>query len=362
MIDKVVYTRQYIESQFEGNSIDYATLERVIYAFSLLEKLSNSNTEFVFKGGTCLALLTNKLTRFSVDIDIICNLEHYSDFDGDDDLLNELVNGTFKRFEPNRRKKGNIKKLHYKFFYDSVINDSENYVLLDVVFSDDFNITDYSYKDINLDFITTVSPFKAVRTPSISEMIADKSSAFAPTTIGIRYESNKNTEIIKQMYDIYVLLKEDYNIDDVISYYKAYVENHISNRELEIDYEDCVMDSIETLVVLLKKDRKDPNYLRLESGLKSFKAFTISGYGERELILTIANLLPLYLKYYFESVDKYSLKYNEFKNLDIKPNILDKNNRKRYSSILGKSLEEQLVTCLKMYHDIITIDSHEKIS
>ncbi len=355
MIDEIVYSKNYIESQFKDSKIDYATLERVIYAFTLLEKLSNSKVNFVFKGGTCLALLTNKLKRFSVDIDIICNSISYNDFASDTEFLNEFASSPFKRFEEDFRKKSATKKLHYKFYYDSVFNNSENYILLDVVFEDNIDLNLYELRDLNLDFIMTSNPFKSVRTPSISEMIADKSSAFAPNTTGILYEKGRFTEIIKQMFDIGVMLQEEYDINDVIKYYKLYVDKQIENRGLDISYEDVVLDSIGTIITLIKMDDSDENYKKLKMGLNSFKAFTITSFLEKEQLLITVDLLELFLKYYlgidgyFELFEK--LRYDE----EVRPNILNKMNRKRYRSLIGGDFEEKLIIPLKVYHYVTTM-------
>jgi len=50
---------------------DPSLLERVIYAFGLLEAIAKVDMPFVFKGGTCLMLLTEHPMRLSTDIDII---------------------------------------------------------------------------------------------------------------------------------------------------------------------------------------------------------------------------------------------------------------------------------------------------
>ena len=55
----------------ENPSADIQLLEKTIGALYLVENLVEMNLDFVFKGGTSLVLLLNKLKRFSVDVDII---------------------------------------------------------------------------------------------------------------------------------------------------------------------------------------------------------------------------------------------------------------------------------------------------
>lgn len=61
---------------YDNINIDYKKLDRnlldkVTHAFYLLEKLSDTHLNFIFKGGTCLLLLMKEIKRFSIDIDII---------------------------------------------------------------------------------------------------------------------------------------------------------------------------------------------------------------------------------------------------------------------------------------------------
>lgn len=76
MILKECFTDSFIESRAGTNIHKKRIYEKVVHAFYLLEKLSNENIEFVFKGGTSLMLLINELNRFSVDIDILMNKKY----------------------------------------------------------------------------------------------------------------------------------------------------------------------------------------------------------------------------------------------------------------------------------------------
>ena len=67
-----VYKRQENIQRLQKNyKKDPALLERVVYAFGLLEALCLAGLPFVFKGGTCLMLLLKHPMRLSTDIDII---------------------------------------------------------------------------------------------------------------------------------------------------------------------------------------------------------------------------------------------------------------------------------------------------
>lgn len=71
MISKASFEEEHIRGIQEKNRRDPILIERVIYAFGLLEALAKVKLPFIFKGGTCLMLLLNKPRRLSTDIDII---------------------------------------------------------------------------------------------------------------------------------------------------------------------------------------------------------------------------------------------------------------------------------------------------
>ena len=66
-----MYTREYIQELYEKTGNDPALLERVIFAFGLLEAIRQVDLPFCFKGGTSLMLLLDRSMRLSTDIDII---------------------------------------------------------------------------------------------------------------------------------------------------------------------------------------------------------------------------------------------------------------------------------------------------
>lgn len=71
MIDKKIYDLDYIRELQARYKTDPGLLERVLYAFGLLEALVKVGMKFTFKGGTSLMLLLDHPIRLSTDIDII---------------------------------------------------------------------------------------------------------------------------------------------------------------------------------------------------------------------------------------------------------------------------------------------------
>lgn len=71
MLSREIFTLEYIRGLQKKYKKDPGLLERVMYAFGLLEALAQVGMDFVFKGGTSLLLLTEHPLRLSTDIDII---------------------------------------------------------------------------------------------------------------------------------------------------------------------------------------------------------------------------------------------------------------------------------------------------
>ena len=133
MLNKRNYELEYMRELQEKYKKDPALLERVLYAFGLLEALKVSGMPFVFKGGTCLMLLLEHPMRLSTDIDIIVT-------PGTD--VDQYIRkaGTIFPFvtceEQIRVGRNSIEKRHFKFIYQSPLQEKEFYILLDILFSE----------------------------------------------------------------------------------------------------------------------------------------------------------------------------------------------------------------------------------
>ena len=136
MIKEKCFTREWLESfkkQKEHSSIQIDILERMIYALHLLERLKAKGLEFTFKGGTSLVLLLDEGTRFSIDIDIVCNTERKTV----EKILNSIIEDSkFMALEldEHRSYKAGIPKAHYKFIFESAVNPKvQGGILLDIL-------------------------------------------------------------------------------------------------------------------------------------------------------------------------------------------------------------------------------------
>ena len=193
--------------------VDKAVLERAIHAFVLLDRLAGTRAEFTFKGGTSLLLQLKEPRRLSVDIDTFCVMPA----DEFRSILEKEVcrNPPFFKMEDDLRGAyDQPQRRHYKLYYKTAYNKMrpDAYVLLDVV-----------EEDAKIDKITRpIKPFftlddgelpSHVTMPSKSALLADKLTAFAPHTIGVRFDRgpDKDTaehQVFKQLFDVASIVLE----------------------------------------------------------------------------------------------------------------------------------------------------------
>lgn len=201
MIDKKIYDLDYICELQARYKTDPGLLERVLYAFGLLEALVKTGMKFTFKGGTSLMLLLDHPVRLSTDIDII--VDPGTDVDSYIERAGSLF--PFQRKEEDIRKgQNNIEKRHFKFIYYSPVRQTDFYILLDIVFMEppyDQVVT----KSIRNDLLVTAPEDLMVTMPTIECILGDKLTAFAPHTTGVPLGKKKELEIAKQLFDVATL-------------------------------------------------------------------------------------------------------------------------------------------------------------
>ena len=203
MLKRENFTEEHIRNLQQSSHRDPVLLERAVYAFGLLEALARVEMPFIFKGGTCLMLLMDSPRRLSTDIDIIVHPE--TDLDDYLKKVSEIF--PFRDMEEQKRVgKNNIVKRHFKFTYDSPINQKPFYILLDVLFEEN-HYAEVVRKEIRNDLLLTEPNYLSVELPSADCILADKLTAFAPHTTGIPLNVGKDMEVMKQFYDVVSLLE-----------------------------------------------------------------------------------------------------------------------------------------------------------
>ena len=247
-------SQQYVRGKKKA---DPTLIEKVTKALYLLEELTRTDLKFIFKGGTSLLLLLNKMHRFSIDIDII--VEDKKQKVELEKLLSEIVENSeiFNRFEEDVRQGNNeIPKAHYKVFYRSVLDGETGYVLLDVLFETS-HYQKVIEKSIDCSFIEYSDNAVKVRMPSVECILGDKLTAYAPNTTGIPYGKSKELEIIKQLFDVGNLFDEMQDVEAVSNTFRQMAEQELAYRRKEkvLTYVDVLNDIFETSKILSKRDR-----------------------------------------------------------------------------------------------------------
>jgi len=201
MIAAKCFTREWLdECRATVGRVDPGLLEKSIYAFELLGRLSAAGLPFVFKGGTALLLLLDDFRRLSIDVDIACPVAPREV----EQLVKKIVEeGPFTSCKPDERDANRRpKRHHYALEFSSVVNTHAPATLQLDVLEDDAHYPLTQPVPLQSRFVVPESQVRIV-TPTVEGLLADKLTAFAPRTVGIPFGGFKaSIRIAKQISDI----------------------------------------------------------------------------------------------------------------------------------------------------------------
>ena len=243
MIDNKCFTKEWIDQKRRDlGRVDPALLEKSIYAMALLCGLAKSKMPFVFKGGTSLILLIKDFHRLSIDVDIVTDIPR-SEYEV---ILEEIgKTAPFLGYvEDKRGDRGLPRRTHFRFGYHSVVSKRKDYVLLDIL--EEKNIYPTTKMVAVEPSFVEVSRRVSVRMPTAECLLADKLTAFAPNTIGVRYEKKAGMQIIKHLFDIGELFVVADDINMVRRAYEAIATAEIGYRKNIFTLEDTLADTFDT--------------------------------------------------------------------------------------------------------------------
>lgn len=339
MINERTYTKEWIlmksSQHIRGKKkADPALIEKATKALHLLEELVKSDLKFIFKGGTSLLLLLDKMHRFSIDIDIIVE-EEKKEVEMDE-VLTKIVERSkiFIRYEENvRESNSRVPKAHYKIFYTSALVDEENYILLDVLFekSHYYKLIE---KNIDCNLIAYMEPEVKVIMPDVDCILGDKLTAYAPNTTGILYGKNKELEIIKQLFDIGNLFDEMENLDAVGITFKQLAEQELRYRQINSDltFIDVLDDIFETSKILSGRGSiEKATFDQLQTGVNRIRDYIFSKNYILESAVNSASkaaYLSLLLKYNINDLERFDSQ------IDLREYIIDHPDFKKFNSII----------------------------
>ena len=116
-------------------------------------------------------------------------------------------------------------------------------------------------KPIKNDVLLTEEPYQNIIMPSITDIMIDKLTAFAPRTIGIKFYKERKDgvkkehtrEVAKQWFDINEIFKKCNNFDNLKERYIKLSKFEINQRGLNnVTYNDCLKDSFECALEYLR--------------------------------------------------------------------------------------------------------------
>lgn len=134
--------------------------------------------------------------------------------------------------------------------YFSPLQEKEFYILLDVLFAE-IPYAEVIQKEICNELLQTEDPAVIVRVPSLESILGDKLTAFAPHTTGIPIGKGKSMEIVKQLFDVAVLIDELVDQSVVERSYDNTVAEELAYRGLEITRADVLKDTITACVSII---------------------------------------------------------------------------------------------------------------
>lgn len=250
-IKRECLTKEYIYKQAEiMTPVDPVQLERCIYAFEMLGRLSNARIPFIFKGGTAVLLRLEKLHRLSVDVDILCQMPKGS---FEKELASNVNGKPFHKWEEKKRKGGLPKRRHYYFYYKSQINSKDNHIIIDVVEEKDeiySNVQDIFIKMPFFDIDHSIS----VKVPCVNCLLSDKMTAFAPNTVGVKYDPENSMQIIKQLFDVGSLFDVADDLQLITQNYKIVFDAENSYRKGKFKFDSALDDTFNTSLLIAKFD------------------------------------------------------------------------------------------------------------
>ena len=143
---------------------------------------------------------------------------------------------------------------------------------------------------VNSIFVSGIEPYAKVQIPDTNNILGDKLTAFAPSTIGVPYhKGNKlcGKEIIKQLYDIGNLFDLVTDITAVTQAYHTIAEREITYRGLECTIDEVLQDTMDTALSLcLRTNYGKGDFGVLQDGIKQADNFiyTESYYIEKAIV------------------------------------------------------------------------------
>ena len=131
--------------------------------------------------------------------------------------------------------------------------------------------------EINGELLLSDGSAVTVSMPSAECILGDKLTAFAPHTTGVPFGIDKELEIIKQLFDVAALSEKISNWEAVVKTYDKTVLNEIGYRNIAINREDSLLDTIQSCACIVGKGVYDKEDFQLFlKGIRSVGGHVLS--------------------------------------------------------------------------------------
>lgn len=227
--------------QEQSGFADAALAELAAHCLELVSQLTASGLEYRFKGGNSLLLLLQNPQRFSIDVDIATTVEREKLTAVVEQLTADCPLFTRCEVRPHKTKPW-LPMISYKIYFDSLINpDQESYVMLDAVLA----APPYPGTRVPVKCLDLYASAYDTEVSTVSSLIADKLLTLGPSTLGIPLGKNKEAQRLKHIFDVALLLRQEWHLTEVIPALQAGIEqeNRIQRSEWEFQAvaEDTLM-------------------------------------------------------------------------------------------------------------------------
>ncbi|MCC5790415.1 MAG: nucleotidyl transferase AbiEii/AbiGii toxin family protein [Opitutales bacterium] len=274
MITPRCFQEAWIREQADAlKARDLRTLEKNILALELASRLQRGGLEFIFKGGTSLALLFDPVQRLSIDVDIL-SLEPIDQLKA---VLEKWIvdQPPFTAYEHQvRRDREAPPTVHFRIFYRSALDPS-------------------GLHSIQLDVVTAESPYAAteertvkapffeieeeirITIPTADCLLADKLACFAPATIGYPYQpiiartgvpgDPRPMKVVKHLFDVGELSSHAVNRKNAVKTYRAIHAEQLRWRGGQWTIDETLNDTQEAAFWVCRRDlRPKENHQRID--------------------------------------------------------------------------------------------------
>jgi len=252
MISPVCFTGDWLREHAEAmKARDVKNLEKCVLALELVGRMHRAGLDFIFKGGTSLALVFDPVRRLSIDVDIL-SLEPVK-------KLREVLESVTKENAPfvgwehqDHRDREAPPTRHFRALYSSALDPTQLHgIQIDVIHAENPYAT-VAQRSLQATFITVEEDVR-ISVPSPSSLLGDKISAFAPSTIGYPYQpivastgepgEPRPIKVVKHLFDVGELATLASDMGETIRTYRRIHSEQTKYRHIECSIDQALADT-----------------------------------------------------------------------------------------------------------------------